>query len=455
MGFFEAKYAISSLIFLKGLGIIWFIAFLSLFQQVDALYFTTGISPLDNLANYVKKNLGKNAFLKNPSIFLFKSNNLFIKLSTVIGMVSALLLIAGVLAPLNILILWVIYLSFINLGGEFLRYQWDILLLELSIYAFFLSFSKIPPVIGVICFQFFLFRFIFSSGLSKIRTDKNWRNLSSMKYHFETQPLPNPLSWYFHQFSLWFYRPITLMVLVLELLVPFSYLGPSNFKFWGFILGVSLQVLIILSGNFCFFNFLTILLHFFLINDLFYPLKFLNQTSSNILLEIIFGVLLVGNIIRFLGLFFKKFESIRFFPQFCLINSYGLFAKMTTKRYEINLEGSIDGISWKKIPFKYKIEDPKVGGLQIAPLQPRLDWQMWFLALNPENLSPWFNDFLNGLFKGNKNVESLLGEYPFIYHPPKFIRINISLYRFSTIKEKKDSTNFWIEKKLSSFEVYP
>ena len=454
MDFFAKNYALSSFIFLRGLGAIYFVVFLSLYQQVDGLFSSIGISPIADLANFVKKTFGKKGFLKAPSIFLLKSNDHFLKLCTVTGIFLSMLLMAGIFPPLMIFILWAIYLSFVSLGQEFLSYQWDILLLEVSVLAFFLSFSKTPPVMGVICFQFFLFRFMFSSGYCKIRADKNWRNLSSMGFHFETQPLPNPLSWYFHQFSGRFPKMITFLVLFLELAVPFLFLGPENLKVWGFFLSVFLQVLIILSGNFCFFNFLTILLHLFLINDSFY--SFISPASingSNTFLEIIFGILLSLNILRFLGLFFKKFESLRIFPAFCLSNSYGLFARMTTKRYEINLEGSLDGNTWQRIPFKYKVEDIYERGRQIAPLQPRLDWQMWFLALDPSHLSPWFNDFLAKVFKGSEGVIALIGEYPFKNQAPKFIRVSVALYRFSNLKEKKESGKFWIKEDLSSFIV--
>ncbi|MFI5389849.1 MAG: lipase maturation factor family protein, partial [Bacteriovoracales bacterium] len=177
--------------------------------------------------------------------------------------------------------------------------------------------------------------------------------------------------------------------------------------------------------------------------------------GTNIYLEIIFGIFLFLNILRFLGLFFKKFEYIRILPAFCFLNPYGLFAMMTTKRYEVNLEGSLDGVSWKKIPFKYKMEDSKIGGVQIAPLQPRLDWQMWFLALDPYNLSPWFNDFLEKIFKGSKEVVSLLGEYPFKELPPKKIRVSVCLYRYSTFAERKENKNFWKVQEISSFLVEP
>lgn len=454
MGLFEKNYTISSLIFFRGLGVIYFLAFFSLFQQVGGLFCSDGISPIGSLVLYVKKVFGKRGFLKAPSIFLFKSDDKFLKFCTILGVLLSLLLMAGIFPPITIFLLWILYLSFVSLGQEFLSYQWDILLLEVSVLAFFLSLSSAPSAMGIFCFQFFLFRFLFSSGYCKIRADKNWRNLSSMRYHFETQPLPNPLSWYFHQFSLRFFKPTTFLVLFLELVVPFLFFGPPNVKFWGFFLSVFLQALIILSGNFCFFNFLTILLHVFLINDNYYPFISFNLSSGpNILLEIIFGIFLGLNFLRFLGLFFKKFESIRILPTFCLINSYGLFARMTTKRYEINLEGSLDGVAWQRIPFKYKVENPCERNLQIAPLQPRLDWQMWFLALDPSNLSPWFNDFLEKIFKGSEEVISLLGEYPFKEVPPKFVRVSVYLYRFSSFKERKETKNFWIRENLSSFVV--
>jgi lipase maturation factor 1 len=238
------------------------------------------------------------------------------------------------------------------------------------------------------------------------------------------------------------------------LAIPFLFFGPPSLKILGVFLSVFLQILIILSGNFCFFNFLTILLHLFLINDSFYPFNFARSLNDpNILLESVFGIFLGLNILRFLGLFFKKFESLRILPAFCLLNSYGLFARMTTKRYEINLEGSLDGNSWQRIPFKYKVEDLCERGLQIAPLQPRLDWQMWFLALDPTNLSPWFNNFLEKIFKGSEEVISLLGDYPFKDQAPKFIRVSVALYKMSNFKEKKENGKFWIKEDLSSFVV--
>lgn len=456
MGFLEQNYTISTFIFFKGLGVIYFLAFFSLLLQVEGLFCSNGISPIGALVKYIEKIYGKRGFLKAPSIFFYRYDDAFIKFCVLMGVFLSLFLAVGIATPFTIFFLWAIYLSFVSLGQEFLSYQWDVLLLEVSVLGFFLSLSSTPPALGIFCLQFFLFRFLFSSGYWKIRTDKNWRNLTSMRFHFETQPLPNPLSWYFHQFAIRFSKSTTFLVLFLELAVPFLFFGPPNIKILGFFLTLFLQVLIIFSGNYCFFNLLTILLQVFLINDNFYSQNpFYFYGGTNIFLEIIFGILIFLNVLRFLGLFFKKFEAIRILPAFCFSNSYGLFAMMTTKRYEINLEGSMDGSSWKKIPFKYKMEDPKIGGIQIAPLQPRLDWQMWFLALDPNNLSPWFNDFLEKIFKGSKEAVSLLGDYPFKETPPKKIRISVCLYRYSTFAERKQNKNFWKVQTISSFLVEP
>ncbi|NQY74823.1 MAG: lipase maturation factor family protein, partial [Candidatus Margulisbacteria bacterium] len=304
----------------------------------------------------------------------------------------------------------------------------------------------------------FLCRFMFSSGAAKLTSkDPTWRDLTAMSYHYETQPIPNPLSWYAHQLPMWVQKASTVNMFILELLVPFLVFGPPPFKLGAFIGLCSLQLLIMVTGNFCFFNLLSIILCIPLLNNdilsfltpYYQPmiapqLPFMNYVIVSI------GVVLIGcQLLQFLALFTRNsplFILLGILSPFKITSSYGLFAVMTTHRYEIDIEGSEDGHTWKLYPFKWKPGNMTQRPSQFAPYHPRLDWQLWFVALRPNQTPLWFNRFLKCLLENKTDVLHLLKSNPFPDSSPQFIRIVVNTYRFTTPEEKYTTKAWWKRK---------
>ena len=232
-----SSHIISQWLFLRLLGCVYLIAFGSLFIQLRGLYGSRGILAVSTFVAALKKELGGRAFFYFPTVFLFKSSDSFLTGCAVMGMGLALLLMAGILPVQSLILLWILYLSFVSVGQEFLSYQWDALLLETGFMSIFFSIADLPSFLVMFTFWFFIFRFIFSSGWVKLASgDVNWRGLRALVYHYETQPLPNRVAWYLHQLPEPVQRFSTFITLCIELAVPFLALGPAPARLAAFII---------------------------------------------------------------------------------------------------------------------------------------------------------------------------------------------------------------------------
>jgi hypothetical protein len=272
-------------------------------------------------------------------------------------------------------------------------YQWDYLLLEAGFLAIFLA----PDATRVWLFQWLLFRLMFESGAVKMQSeDETWRNLTAMTYHYFTQPLPTPLAWFFAQAPLAFQKLSTLVVLFTELILPFGFFGPRWVKLISAVGTATLQILILLTGNYTFFNFLTIALCLLLVDDRF--LGFMPASpdaprANRFVTAALFLFIMTLSCAGLAGMFHSSVPGAltklqqRIAP-FGIVNEYGLFANMTTARLEITVEGSDDGENWKPYVFRFKPDDTKRAPRWAAPYQPRLDWQMWFAALGTYQENP-------------------------------------------------------------------
>lgn len=449
-------------LFVKLLGLSFFFAFYSLSQQVLGLYGSLGISPISDLLESIGPQIKKPKYLYIPTIFWINATDKTLKYAAQVGIILSIFIILGVFPAPLILLSVLLYLSFTTVGSEFLSFQWDALLIEVGFFGFLFALQSPPPLMLVILAWFLLFRFLFSSGIVKILSRcPEWRSLKAMEIHYETQPLPNLGGFYAHHYLKRFGRLTTLFVFFLELGVPFLIFLGSFARLICFFLSVFLQLTIAVTGNYAFFNLLTIALCMPLLDDnylswmghlsivAFPPSIFLNS-----LLNIAGVILLIPNILIFLNLFIhiRGSENLLYwFRHFQLVNSYGLFAVMTTERNEIILEGSNDGINWQEYVFKYKpgaLEEPPH---QIAPLQPRLDWQMWFASLSTYRRNIWFYQLMMRMLQGSKEVLALFRTNPFPDHPPRQIRALFYEYHFNDLKDKKVTGNYWKRRYLGQY----
>jgi predicted DCC family thiol-disulfide oxidoreductase YuxK len=452
------NFGIATWLFLRTLGAIYLVAFASFAVQADGLIGSHGISPVAEYLRSLREYYGA-VYWQVPTVFWLNAGDRMIKAVGIGGICLSVLLFLGVRWRILRVALFLLYLSLVTAGQEFMGYQWDALLLEAGFLAILLGSS--PIVIWL--YRWLLFRLIFLSGAVKLGSgDPSWRHFTALPVHYETQPLPTPLAWYLYQLPEWFQCGSVGFVFFVELIVPFLIFAPRRVRFFAARAIIVLQVLILLTGNYAFFNVLTMGLCLFLVDDAFFrrviPKMVIGRASSapiygkpGVWMRAICGAfttlaLFVGGfqVARTFGLHWSVADVVtRSVSPFEIINSYGLFAVMTTTRPEIVIEGSNDGVSWLAYEFKYKPGDLTRRPPWVAPHQPRLDWQMWFAALGDYQSDPWIVRFMARLLQGSPAVLRLLGRKPFPDAPPHYIRAMLYQYRFTSPVERKGTGAWW------------
>lgn len=461
--FVASSSTFSQFLFIKLLSLCFFLAFYSLSKQVLGLYGSRGISPIGDLLHLVQNRSKASQYLYIPTIFWYSSSDKTLKNATLLGCILAILCFLDFFPALLLLALTLLYLSFTSVGSEFLSFQWDALLVEVGFIGFLIALQSPPAALVVALGWFMLFRLLFSSGMVKLLSHcPEWKGLTAMKFHYETQPLPNKGGFYAHHFLKNWYKIVTVFVYLFELVVPFFIFGGNFLRLIGALLSILFQLLIMATGNYAFFNFLTIALCTLLIDDKYLAWTGLhasiNAFTPNLFLTFILSMaailLLLVNGVMLASVFVPaRFAEplLYWFRHFQLVNSYGLFAVMTVERNEIILEGSQDGKNWKEYEFKWKPGDLSIPPLQVAPLHPRLDWQMWFASLGSYQNSPWFYQLLARMLQGSKDVLELFKTNPFPTTPPKFIRAQFYAYHFNTLEDKQVTGKWWKRKYLREY----
>jgi len=443
------RYELVSFLFLRGFGLIYLAAFLSFAVQAKGLIGSHGVLPLAELIDAVTASTGRERFWLMPMVFWWNSSDLAIRAACWAGVAFSLLLTCNLLPRLSLLLLYVLYLSLLYAGQVFMTYQWDTFLLEGGFLALLLSIARMP---GIWLLRWLLFRFMFMSGMVKLLSgDPNWWNLSALSYHFLTQPLPTPLAWYAAHLPASALKIATAAVFSIELGLPFLIFAPRRLRFCAAFGILLLQVCILITGNYNWFNIQTMLLCLPLFDDAalrkLLPSRLLRlvpapsaATQPRRLAAVGVGTLtllivicsLVEMDMRFGGNPPAPMQALdRCFEPLHLVSSYGLFAVMTTRRDEIVIEGSADGSEWREYEFRYKPGDLARRPRWNIPHQPRLDWQMWFAALDDPRRLPWFWRLLQRLLENEPSVTALLQSNPFPDQPPVYVRAWFYDYGFA------------------------
>lgn len=448
-------------------------------MQADALIGSHGILPFHNFFDYAGDVLGPSKYRLLPSLLWIGPGDLLLHLVCGGGALLSVMLLVGA-APAPILfLLWLFYLSLCTAGQDFMQFQWDILLLETGFLAIFLApplqrnFRRSEPnTLALWMLRWLLFRLMFSSGVVKLLSgDPNWRNLNALRFHYETQPLPTWIGWYVHQLPAWFQTGSCVFMFVVEIAAPFLIFLPARVRrhaAWPLIL---LQVLILLTGNYCFFNWLAIILCLPLLDDSMFPsrrpppqplpeerpplaARIWRRWITVPVLAFLFLYSLVQMAVtlrlhvpwpRAVAGIYNVVEPFR------MVNRYGLFAVMTTERDEIIVEGSRDGTKWLPYEFKYKPGYVNRRPGFVAPYQPRLDWQMWFAALGTCQENQWFIFLCERLLAGDRSVLSLLAYNPFPDRPPEHIRARLYRYHFTDWPTHSATGRWWIREDLGDY----
>ena len=467
-------YQLISAIFLRLLGVIYLVAFASISVQIEGLAGSQGILPIgERLADYAH-DTGVIRYFQVPTLFWLNASDLALTGTAITGCLAALLVILNFYSRAGLVIAFVLYLSLLHASQPFLNFQWDTLLLETGFLAIFLT-PRSRIVIWL--FRWLLFRLRFMSGLSKLASgDPAWYGLTALDTYFEVQPLPNPVAWYFHQLPEWLLRAGTGATLFVELLVPFMIFLPRRWRFAAAWLTIFFQLLIILTSNHNWINFLTIILCLFLFDDravrrvtpgfLQARLKWPATTGQRTDLLVPVATGLLGLVILVTGTLKlyelgsnQRFEgrlgtALKYASVYSIVNKYHVFPTMTTQRVELELLGSQDGLSWNPYRFRYKPDRPNARPQFIIPHQPRVDWQMWFVTLHPRHL-PWFESLLEALLDNSPTVTELLEHNPFPLAPPRYIRVNAYRYNFTNFEERRQTGNWWKRTALGVFTPLP
>ncbi len=488
------SWLIARWLFLRLLGVTFLIAFVSLWTQVRGLIGSDGILPVAEHLEWVTTNLGASSRWKVPTLCWIDPGDGYLVAQCAAGVVLSLLLVAGVAPVPVLLLLWLTYLSLCAAGQAFLSFQWDTLLLETGFVAMFLAPAdwrprltgqRRPPAVGLWLERWLLFKLMFLSGVTKLLSgDPTWRGLTALDVHYETQPLPSWIGYYAHQLPEWFQRLSVVNMYVIEIGLPFLIFGPRRLRHVAAAGLIGLQILIAATGSYCFFNLLAAILCLLLLDDRLLrrglPRRFADRftedrsrpprprgwryatltaavvifTASGLaflremvrtqqrpmLPDAVVAVLDTANRHLLLG---GGNQLLRWIEPFRTINGYGLFRVMTTERPEIVIEASDDGVTWREYAFRWKPGDVTRRPRFAAPHQPRLDWQMWFAALNPTGNAYWLLSLRDHLLQGTPEVLALLGENPFEDQPPRLIRLMLYRYEFTDPATKRRTGAWW------------
>jgi hypothetical protein len=470
----HSSYQLVSSVFLRLLGVIYLIAFASLGVQIEGLAGSQGIIPLGARLAEIAAETGLERYVQVPTLFWINSSDAALAGATVAGCLAALLIIFSIGLRAALIIAFVLYLSLVHAAQPFLSFQWDTLLLETGFLAIFLT-PRSRAVIWL--FRWLLFRLRFMSGLSKLASgDPTWSGLLALDTYFEVQPLPNPVAWYVHHWPEWLLKIGTGGTLFVELIVPFMMFLPRRWRFTAAWLTILWQVLIIITSNHNWINFLTIILCLFLFDDralkrvlpefIYSRLGWRAAAGRKVDLLVPVATGLLAAMIFTIGTLKiyelgtgHRFESLtgkvlKYTSVYGVINKYHVFPNMTTRRIELEVLGSYDGEHWQPYQFKYKPDRLEGRPAFIIPHQPRLDWQMWFVTLHPHHL-PWFGSFLEALLDNSPEVSGLLAHNPFPDAPPRYLRVDAYQYNFTTASERERTGNWWKRTALGPFTPLP
>lgn len=487
----KPSYEISGWVFPRLAGLVFFAAFLSLWSQIDGLAGSQGILPVAEHMDNVRRHFATqgapwHAWWQMPSLLWLGSSDTMLHVWLGVGTAASLLLALGILPAAAAFVAWLCYLSFVSTVPVFLNFQWDALLLETGLLLVFyvpwrarLRFGcSAPSRAGRLLAWWLVFRLMFESGIVKLQgfdaSGVNaWIEGTALDYHYFTQPIPIWTSWWLARLPHWVQAASLVAVFVIELVAPFFIAGPRRLRmtaFWSFVL---LMLLILASGNYGFFNILTIALCTTLVDDTSWPAAVRRRLDAVVprrpalprvqrMLLPWFAAIAVILTTTQLLVVLRILPPAAAFPITGITaplrstNSYGLFSVMTTERPEITIETSTDGVTWTPCRFRYKMDASTDRMPCFLPHMPRLDWQMWFAALQMRASGQppgWFVPFLARLQEGSPAVRDLLAPCETTSTNPEFFRVRLDLLTFASPTTRKQSGRLWDAEPLPAYTL--
>ena len=457
-----SSYTIIAHLFPRLLGAIYFFAFGAFLFQMKGLFGKNGILPIESYLDWLKRVRPKRCYQLAPTLFWLSAKDEMQFLVVALGTVCSALLVGGFYPTLLLICVFALYLSIISAGQDFLSFGWEVFLQEITLNAILLSMSPVPNLLVWISINLLLFRFHVQAGAVKIQSgDPNWKNLTAIKYHYQSQPIPNTLAWYVHKLPMWFHKMSCAVMFLAELVIPFLLFFTQEARLFVFVVLVGLQLSIWLTGNFSYLNHLTVVLCTILLNNdslgilgFEVPAEVHTSLALDTGLSLMGGARIMLQLMRLSDHFFPNalFRKVfSFLAPWHIANRYGIFAVMTTTRYEVVIEASNDEKEWKEYSFCHKPSELARRPRRISPYQPRLDWQAWFLPFGRFDEEQWFHSFLAHLLRGTPEVLALIRHNPFPDGPPKCIRVMMYVYEFTSFKEKRETGNWWKRRFVGQF----
>ena len=446
------SYWLTRFVILRLLGFVYAIAFLVAANQLVPLIGEHGLTPATHFLNGVQAQLGSRSagMFEVPTLFWFGISDHALTIFSWTGVALSLVVLCGYANAILLAVLWAMYMSIVHIGQIWYGYGWEIQLLETGFLSIFLCplldarpFPKSrPPILVVWLFRWLGFRIMVGAGLIKMRGDSCWRDLTCLYYHYETQPIPNPISRYLHFLPLWFHRVEVLWNHFVELIVPWFSFGPRTARHIAGVLLVTFQIFLIISGNLSFLNYLTIIPFLACFDDSFLwrflprsivrraqqaaqeSQPFRASSGISVVLTIVVIWLSIPTVLNLAS--GRQLMNSSYDP-LDLVNTYGAFGTVGRERDEIIFEGTNDAVitgdtKWKEYEFKAKPGDPNRPPPFIAPYQPRIDWQIWFAAMSSPSEYPWTLHFVWKLLHNDPATLSLIANNPFPDAPPRYIR---------------------------------
>jgi hypothetical protein len=492
----SSTYRLSGVLFVRALGVVYLIAFASLGVQVAGLAGSGGILPAGVFLEAARAQLGPERYWQIPTLFWWTgADDALLRAACWAGAAIGAAVALGFASRIGLALAWPLYLSLVAACRTFLNFQWDMLLLEAGFLALFvapgglwrrLAGAPDPPRWGMFLVRYLLFRLMFSSGVVKLASgDATWWKLQALDVHYFTQPIPTWTAWYVHQLPHAMQAASTAIMFGIELGAPWLIFAPRRLRLAGFAALAALQILIAATGNYAFFNLLTLALCLPLVDDAAWPAALRRRLGPDAgapraadepnagpaqpaeaiavatarawpgrvrriavaaLLTLLVAVPTAEMTARWrlplpwpsaVTALAEMMQPLR------IANAYGLFAVMTTRRQEIVIEGSDDGQTWQAYGFRWKPGDVDRAPAFVAPHQPRLDWQMWFAALSEYRRQPWFQNLMVRLLQGSPEVLALLEHNPFPDRPPRQIRAVLYDYRFTDFATRRATGAWW------------
>jgi hypothetical protein len=457
-------YWVARFLFGRALAGIYLVAFLVVANQFRPLLGERGLLPVPRFVAAVP-------FHRSPSLFHLHYSDRLVTVVAWVGVAVSALLVAGIPqagpawgSMAAWFVLWALYLSVVNVGQTFYAFGWESLLLEAGFLAMFLGSDRNPPPAPAVwLLRWLLFRVELGAGLIKVRGDRCWRDLTCLYYHHETQPMPNPLSWYFHHLPKVLHRMEVVGNHAVQLVLPFALFAPQPAAAAAGLGMLVHQSWLILSGNFSWLNFLTLTLAVSAFSDaqLGAVLPFRPGALAPSPLWHQGAVLACTGAVAVLSYWpvrnlLSRHQLMNFsFNPLHLVNTYGAFGSVTKERYEVVIEGtrdpSPDGATWEAYEFKGKPGDPWRRPPQVAPYHLRLDWLMWFAAMSSPLAHPWVLVLVERLLENDRATLHLLRRNPFPDRPPTYVRATLYRYRFTTPEERRATGAWWARERVGEY----